>query len=89
MLNGLIIRTKANYMSKLLPNQVYAGLFEIIKNEKFYHHSRVGTDYCHLTDKGKEEVIKWIDTLAPYMIKLEQDEFTTRAKNMLWDELKK
>ena len=76
-------------MSKLLPNQVYAGLFEIIKNDKYYRYSKVGIDYCHLTEKGKEEVIKWIDTLAPHMIKLEYDEFKKRAGELVWDELKK
>ena len=76
-------------MSKILPNQVYAGLHEILKNKELYYHSSVGSDYCHLTEKGKEAVVAWVDLMAPGMFKLEKDELDARAKKMMWDELKK
>jgi len=76
-------------MNKLLPNQVYAGLFEIVKNQKFYYNSRVGIDYSHLTDEGKEQVVEWINAMAPYMIKLEEEQFKKRAGEIVWEELKK
>lgn len=76
-------------MSKILPNQVYAGLFEIVKNQKYYYHSKVSSDYCHLTEEGRAEVAKWIELMAPGMYKLEQDELDARAKKLVWDELKK
>lgn len=75
-------------MSKL-PNQVYAGLFEILRDQRLYYHSAVGSDYCHLTEAGKEEVIKWLEMMAPQMFKKEQVELDARAKKMVWDELKK
>ena len=77
------------YMSKVLPNQVYAGLFEILKNRELYYYSEHGVKYCHLTDKGKDEVFKWIELMAPGMYKLEQEELDARAKKLVWDELKK
>ena len=89
MLNGLIIRIKANYMDRVLPNQVYAGLFEILKNHRLYYHSKVSPEYCHLTDEGKEAVVQWINLMGPHMYKLEEDEINNRAKKMVWDELKK
>ena len=76
-------------MSKILPNQVYAGLFEILKNQRLYHHSSVGSDYCHLTDDGKQAVIDWVNLMGPQMHKLEKAEIDARAKKMVWDELKK
>jgi hypothetical protein len=75
-------------MSKL-PNQVYAGLFEIIKDQRMYYHSQVGSEYCHLNDAGREEVLKWVEMMAPQMFKKEQAELDARAKKMVWDELKK
>jgi hypothetical protein len=75
-------------MSKL-PNQVYAGLFEILKDQRLYYHSAIGSDYCRLTDEGKEEVVKWITIMAPQMFHKEQVELDARAKKMVWDELKK
>lgn len=76
-------------MSKILPNQVYAGLFEILKNKQLYYHSTVSSDYCHLTDEGKQAVLEWVHLMAPQMHKLEQAEIDARAKKMVWDELKK
>ena len=76
-------------MSKILPNQVYAGIFEILKNQRLYYHSSVGAQYCHLTDEGKEAVVKWVELMAPGMHKLEQEELDARAKKLVWDELKK
>lgn len=76
-------------MSKVLPNQVYAGLFEILKNKDLYYNSGINPKYCHLTDKGKDEVIKWVELMAPGMYMLEQDELDARAKKLVWDELKK
>ena len=84
-----MLRIRVNYMSKLLPNQVYAGLFVILKNQNLYYHSRVGADYCHLTEQGKEAVVKWIELMGPAMYKLEEDELNARAKKLVWDELKK
>ena len=76
-------------MSKILPNQVYAGLYEILKNKQMYYHSSVGADYSHLTEEGEKAVIQWIQLMAPHMYKLEEQELDARAKKMVWDELKK
>ena len=76
-------------MSKILPNQVYAGLYEIVKNKQLYYHSSVGDNYCHLTEEGEKEVVKWIQLMAPQMVRLEQEIIDKRAKEMVWDELKK
>lgn len=89
MLSGLIQRIRVNFMVKILPNQVYAGLHEILKNQRLFYHSSIGPQYCHLTDEGKEAVIKWVELMAPGMYKLEQDELDARAKKLVWDELKK
>lgn len=76
-------------MQKILPNQVYAGIFEILKDSRYFYFSKIGADYCHLTDEGKEAVIKWVELMAPGMYKLEQDELDARAKKLVWEELKK
>lgn len=89
MLNGLLQRIKVNFMQKILPNQVYAGLHEILKNNQLYYRSSIGTEYCHLTEEGKEAVIKWIELMGPHMYKLEEQELDARAKKMVWNELKR
>ena len=89
MLSGLIARTKVRYMNHMLRKQIYAGLFEIIKDEKMYYHSAIGKDYSHFNEAGKEEVIKWMELMAWEMIKLENQELDIRAKKLVWEEIKK
>ncbi len=76
-------------MNKLLPNQVYAGIYEILKDHRLYYHSKVGADYCHLTEEGEQAVLKWVSMMAPEMIKLEAQILDARAKQLVIDELKK
>jgi hypothetical protein len=73
----------------MLPKQVYAGLFEIVKDSRMYYHSSVGREYSHLNEPGREEVIKWVEMMAWEMLKLEKEQLDARAKKMVWDELKK
>lgn len=76
-------------MTHILHKQVYAGLYEIIKDRQLYYHSSVGSNYCHLTEQGKEAVVKWLEMTAWEMIKLEEAQLDARAKKLMWDELKK
>lgn len=89
MLSGLIIRIKVNYMKNMLPNQIYAGLFEILKDQRMYYYSKVGADYCHLTEEGEKAVLAWVNMMGPHMHRIEEDQLDTRAKKMMWEELKK
>jgi len=89
MLSGSIANTKARYMNHILHKQIYAGLYEIVKDRQCYYHSGVGRDYSHLTEQGKEAVVKWLETMAWDMIKLEEAQLDARAKKLMWDELKK
>ena len=89
MLSGLMLRIKVNYMNKVLPNQVYAGLFEILKDHRLYYHSKVGSEYCHLTEEGVQAVVKWVELMAPHMHKLEQMVLDARAKQLVVEELKR
>lgn len=89
MLSGLIARIKDRYMTHLLHKQVYAGFFEIIKDKECYYYSPIGSEYCKLTDAGKEAALKWLTTMAPLMLELENTQLDARAKKMMWEELKK
>ena len=89
MLSGLIAHTKARYMNHILHKQIYAGLFEILKDKDMYYHSPVGKDYSRLTEKGKEALVKWLELMAPEMYELERKQLDARAKQLVIDELKR
>ena len=89
MLNGLTHRILGQFMSNLHKRQVYVGLLEILKDNKYYYHSKVGIDYSHLTEDGKAVVLDYINQVAPHMLKKDQEAIEALAKSMLWDELKK
>ena len=76
-------------MSNLHKQQVYAGLFEIIKDDKYYYNSRINSDYNHLTDAGKEAVVEYVNHMASIMLKKEKEEFDKKVKEKVWEELKK
>ena len=76
-------------MKHILHRQVYAGLFEIIKDKNCYYHSSIGQGYSHLTEEGQEAVVKWLEMTAWDMMKLEEAELDARAKKIVWEELKK
>jgi len=76
-------------MNHILHKQIYAGLFEIIKDRDYYYHSGVGRDYSHLTERGKEATVKWLNMMAYEMLELEKAELDARAKKLMWEELKK
>lgn len=89
MLSGLMLRIKVNYMSKLLPNQVYAGLFEILKDKTLYYNSGIDSKYNHFTEKGEQAVLEWLKFVAPKMLEVEKSELDARAKQLVVEELKK
>lgn len=76
-------------MSNLYKRQVYLGLLEIVSDSKYYYNSGVSLDYNRLTEEGREEIIHWIELMAPKMIALQKQELDNHAKSMIIGELKK
>lgn len=76
-------------MLNLFKKQVYVGLLEIFKDRDYYYHSNVGPEYCHLTEKGVEALIDYMNIMAPSMLKKDNKELEDLAKKLTWNELKK
>ena len=76
-------------MLNLFKKQVYVGLLEIFKDRDYYYHSNVGPEYCHLTEKGVEALIDYMNIMAPNMLKKDNKELEDLAKKLTWNELKK
>lgn len=74
---------------QVFKNQIYAAIYEILKDEKLYHRSIVGHQYSHLTPEGEEALIELINIYAPRVVEKEHKLLTDLAKQMTWDELKK
>lgn len=68
---------------------LYGGLLEIIKNERCYRVSNVGREYSGLTELGKDTIIEYMGDMAWKMIQAEREELNARAKEMVFEELKK
>jgi hypothetical protein len=72
-----------------LSDGLYGGLSEILKNPRLYYHSIVGPEYCKFTDKGREEIIKWLEMQAREIVKHEEEVLDARAKELVLKELQK
>lgn len=76
-------------MNKIFANQVYAGLFEILKDSTFYYYSKIGDNYCHLTPEGEKAVLEWVNLVAPEMHELHHRLMDERAKQLVIEGIKK
>ena len=77
------------YSHSVFQKQVYYGLLEILKDDRLYYKSMIGTNYHKLTDDGKEALLEYITMMAPHIIEREKQNLEKLAKEMTWDELKK
>jgi len=86
MLNGLTLRIKgnSNVKTNLLEKQLYNSVLTILNDSKYYYQSGVGSNYNHFYDVGKEQLIEWIELLAPKMLELQRKADEERAKDMVW-----
>lgn len=90
-LSGLIIRTKAKYMSNILHKQLYAGVMAILNDKDSYYQSSIGRkgEYNHFNEPGREALLKYVEQFAPLMLEQQRNELDARAKQMVIDELKR
>jgi hypothetical protein len=66
----------------------YGGLLELMNNPRYYYNSRVGQDYSHWTDLGKDALVEYMNSVAYKMIQAEEADLDKRAKNMVMGALK-
>jgi len=68
---------------------LYGGILELMRNEKFYYCSSVGSNYNHFTEDGKQCVNAYLMQMAALMLIAEDELIDKRAKAMVLSELKK
>lgn len=76
-------------MKNLLANQLYAALYEILKDKDLYYYTTIGSEYCKFTDLGEKEVLKFLNIVAPKIIEEEKDKLVAYARDYVVQELKK
>ena len=67
---------------------LYGGIMEIINNREFYYNSRIGSEYNHFTDKGKDAMDEYLKSMASLMLKAEEESLNKRAKELVINGLK-
>ncbi len=66
----------------------YGGVMEIINNREYYYNSKIGAEYNHFTEKGKEVMDVYMKSMANLMLKAEEESLNKRAKEMVINGLK-
>lgn len=84
-------RIKGMYMNDLIEKQLYLGIVAVLKDNKIYYESSVGNkgEYNYFRDGGTEALITYIEAMAPLILKNERQKLDKRAKELMWEELKK
>jgi hypothetical protein len=91
IVSGLMHRIKGTLMNDLIEKQLYLGIVAVLKDQKLYYESSIGGKgaYNHFQDGGKEALLLYIETMAPLILKNEREKLDNRAKELMWEELKK
>jgi hypothetical protein len=78
-------------MNDLIEKQLYLGIVAVLKDDKLYYESNIGGKgaYNHFRDGGEEALITYITAMAPLILKNEREKLDKRAKQLMWEELKK
>jgi hypothetical protein len=78
-------------MNDLIEKQLYLGIVAVLKDNKIYYESSVGNkgEYNYFRDGGTEALITYIEAMAPLILKNERQKLDKRAKELMWEELKK
>ena len=84
-----ILFLRANMKRNVTKDVLYGGLLEIVKNERCYRTSNVGREYSALTELGKDTIVEFMSDMAWKMVQAEREELDARAKQMVFEELKK
>ena len=84
-------RIKGTYMNDLIEKQLYLGIVAVLQDNKIYYKSGVGDkgEYNYFREGGKEALMIYIEAMAPLILKNERQKLDKRAKQLMWDELKK
>lgn len=67
---------------------LYGGLLELLRNDKFYYCSSVGSNYNHFTEDGKLCVNAYLMQMAALILVAEEELTDKRAKAMVLSGLK-
>lgn len=69
-------------------DRVYGALKEFTKNPMFWRSSRVGREYGHLTDQGREVIADMIQDMLHTVDVLERKAVDQRAREITFEALK-
>ena len=78
-------------MSDLIEKQLYMGIVAVLNDDSLYYKSSVGKkgEYNHWKEGGQEALLQYIETVAPLILRNEREKLDKRAKQLMWEELKK
>jgi len=67
---------------------MYGGIQELMRNRDYYYRSTVNIEYSHWTEPGIQALTEYMNTMGWMMLKAEEKELDSRAKNMVLNTLK-
>lgn len=71
---------------QLFKNQIYAGLYEIVKDREMFYG---GSLYGEFTENGKKAILEFMRIMGPHIYLQEQNELKRAAHEYTIAEIKK
>jgi hypothetical protein len=71
-------------MEKLaLKDTLYAGIYALAENRRYYYHNAMGADYSHWTNEGTLAVSEYTKIMVELMLVEEESLLNKRAKDLV------
>jgi hypothetical protein len=74
--------------TKDIEKLLIGSIKEVLHDPRYFYHSTVGPDYCHLTAVGNDVILETVNILGSRMLLAMALEDVERSKQMVLDELK-
>ena len=74
--------------SKDVEKMIIGSIKEILQHSRYFYHSTVSADYCHLTDAGNDAILDVVNILGARLIDAVAREDIERSKDLVLNELK-
>ena len=74
--------------SKDVEKMMVGSIKEMLQDPKYFYHSTIGPEYCHLTDLGKDAILDVVNILGSRMLVAIATEDIERSKQLVLDQLK-
>ena len=80
---------KSPFTEREVSTMIYGTIKQLVSDPCYFNNSNIGAEYSHLTELGKEALVKQMNLLCGHLSHAIKHDDIERAKQTVFEELKK